>query len=99
MRGGCKEFSLRRFVLNGPEVLKIVFSCRQWIDIHTKKKPKSKSHSETEVSSHLRKNVRNFRISRKFLIFVTINPTSNFENLAQTGQDHGKFVYFFLDVS
>ena len=32
MRGGCKEFSLRRFV-NGPEVLKIVFSCRQWIDL------------------------------------------------------------------
>ena len=40
MRGGCKEFSLRRFVLNGPEVLKIKFSYRQWTDIHTKKQPK-----------------------------------------------------------
>ena len=55
MRGGCKDFFLRRFVLSGPEVLKIEFSYRQWIDIHTKKKPKSKSHSETEISSHLRK--------------------------------------------
>ena len=59
--GGCKDFFLRRFVLSGPEVLKIEFSYRQWIDIHTKKKPKSKSQSETEVSSHLRKNTRIFR--------------------------------------
>ena len=58
--GGCKDFFLRRFVLSGPEVLKIVFSGRQWIDIHTKK-TKSKSQSETEVSSHLRKNTRIFR--------------------------------------
>ena len=94
-----KEFSLRRFVLNGPEVLKIVFSCRQWIDIHTKKKPKSKSHSETEVSSHLRKNVRNFRISRKSLIFATINHYTFSENWLRLDQDHGKFGYFFLDVS
>ena len=52
MREGTWRFSLCHFVLSGPEVLKITFSYRQWIDIHTKK-TKSKSHSETEVSSLL----------------------------------------------
>ena len=33
--GGCKEFSLHHFVFSGPEVLKITFSYRQWIDIRT----------------------------------------------------------------
>ena len=42
MRGGSWVFFLRRFLLSGPEVPKITFSYRQWIDIHTKKKQSQK---------------------------------------------------------
>ena len=42
LRGGIQNFFLRRFVLSGLEMLKIHFSYRQWIDIHTKKKQSQK---------------------------------------------------------
>ena len=52
--GGSWRFFLRRFLLSGPEVLNIAFSCKRGINIHVcEKKTKSKSQSETEVSSHL----------------------------------------------
>ena len=67
----------------------------QTIDRYTyEKKLKSKSQSETEVSSHLRKNIRKLLISRKFLIFPLMATTINSENWLKLDQDHGKSKYF-----
>ena len=63
--GGCKDFFLRRFVLSGPEVLKIEFSYRQWIDIHTKKKQSQKKLTDPPFMLFL-KEPSSYNVSTSF---------------------------------